>query len=102
MYKLYNGDCLEVMDKLIEEDIKVDCILTDPPYGMNFKSNHRKNKYEKIENDNNLNFLPLLFNKLYKILNDNSHIYCFCSWHNIDKFKIEFEKYFKLKNIIVW
>ena len=33
MYKLYNGDCLEVMDKLIEEGVKVDCILTDPPYG---------------------------------------------------------------------
>ena len=32
-YKLYNGDCLEVMDKLIEEGIKVDCILTDVPYG---------------------------------------------------------------------
>ena len=32
-YKLYNGDCLEVMDKLIEEGIKVDCILCDPPYG---------------------------------------------------------------------
>ena len=33
MYKLYNGDCLEVMDKLIEEGVVVDCILTDPPYG---------------------------------------------------------------------
>ena len=33
MYKLYNGDCLEVMDKLIKEGIKVDCILTDVPYG---------------------------------------------------------------------
>ena len=33
MYKLYNGDCLKVMDKLIEEGIKVDCILCDPPYG---------------------------------------------------------------------
>ena len=32
-YKLYNGDCLEVMDKLIEEGVKVDCIITDPPYG---------------------------------------------------------------------
>ncbi len=32
-YKLYNGDCLEIMDKLIEENIKVDMILTDPPYG---------------------------------------------------------------------
>ena len=33
MYKLYNGDCLEIMDRLIDEGIKVDCILTDPPYG---------------------------------------------------------------------
>ena len=32
-YKLYNGDCLEIMDKLIEEGIKVDMILCDLPYG---------------------------------------------------------------------
>ena len=32
-YKLYEGDCLEVMDRLIEEGIKVDAIITDPPYG---------------------------------------------------------------------
>ena len=32
-YQLYNGDCLEVMDYLIEQGIRVDCILTDPPYG---------------------------------------------------------------------
>lgn len=31
--KLYNGDCLEVMDKLIEQGVKVDAIITDPPYG---------------------------------------------------------------------
>ena len=32
-YKLYLGDCLEVMDKLIEKGVKVDMILTDPPFG---------------------------------------------------------------------
>lgn len=26
-FKLYNGDCLEVMDELIKEGIKVDCII---------------------------------------------------------------------------
>jgi len=31
--KLYNGDCLEVMDYLIKQGIKVDAIITDPPYG---------------------------------------------------------------------
>ena len=32
-YRLIQGDCLEVMDKLIKEGIKIDCILTDVPYG---------------------------------------------------------------------
>ena len=31
-YKLYKDDCLEAMDRLIEEGIKVDMILIDPPY----------------------------------------------------------------------
>lgn len=30
---LHQGDCLEVMDKLIEQGVKVDAIITDPPYG---------------------------------------------------------------------
>ena len=30
---LFNGDCLEVMDKLIEQGVLVDAIITDPPYG---------------------------------------------------------------------
>ena len=32
-YQLYNGDCLEIMDLLIKQNITVDMILTDPPYG---------------------------------------------------------------------
>lgn len=31
-YELYLGDCLEVMDKLIEQGIKVDLTVTSPPY----------------------------------------------------------------------
>ena len=33
MIDLYNGDCLQVMDKLIQDGVKVDAIITDPPYG---------------------------------------------------------------------
>ena len=32
-YKLYHGNCLEVMDRLIEAGVTVDMVLTDPPYG---------------------------------------------------------------------
>ena len=31
--QLYKGDCLEVMDVLIAKGVKVDAIITDPPYG---------------------------------------------------------------------
>jgi len=33
IYKLYQGDCLEVMDELIAKGVVVDAIITDPPYG---------------------------------------------------------------------
>lgn len=31
--RLYNGDCLEVLDLLIKEEVKVDFIFSDLPYG---------------------------------------------------------------------
>ena len=31
--KIHQGDCLEIMDELIAGGIKVDAIITDPPYG---------------------------------------------------------------------
>ena len=31
--RLFQGDCLDVMDRLIEKGIKFDAIITDPPYG---------------------------------------------------------------------
>ena len=38
--QLFHGDCLKVMKTLPDES--VDLILTDPPYGMEFKSAYRK------------------------------------------------------------
>ena len=100
MYKLLNGDCLELIKKI--PDGGVDLVVTDPPYGMNFQSNYRKEKYKKIDNDETLDWLEEYVSELYRIMKDNTAVYCFCSWHNIDVFKQTFEKYFKLKNIIVW
>ena len=37
--KLYHGDCLEILPQLTE---KVDLVLTDPPYGVNFKGKNAK------------------------------------------------------------
>ena len=44
-YKLYNGDCLEIMKNIKDESI--DLIVTDPPYLIDYQSNYRINKYKK-------------------------------------------------------
>jgi site-specific DNA-methyltransferase (adenine-specific) len=94
------GDCLELMKDI--PDKSIDLVVTDPPYGMDFQSHRRKEIYAKIKNDTNLDWLNCYFKECSRILKDNTAIYCFCSWHNIDIFKQEFQKYFKLKNVIVW
>ena len=100
MIDLMQGDCLELMKKI--PDGSIDLVLTDPPYGMNFQSNRRKKVYEKIKNDLSLAWVSPFFDECKRIMKSNTAIYCFCSWHNIDVFKQEFEKRFKLKNVIVW
>ena len=97
---LLQGDCLELMKGI--PDNSIDLVVTDPPYGINFKSNHRKEKYQTIENDNALEWIDEFVANAHRILKENTAVYCFCSWHNIDVFKTAFENKFKIKNIIVW
>ena len=100
--KLLQGDCLELIQEIPNRS--VDMILTDPPYGMDYKSNRRvvKDKFEKFENDKDLSWLDNFFKECHRTLKDDTSIYVFCSWHNIDKFKQSMERLFKIKNIIVW
>lgn len=35
--KLLNKDCIEVMSAMAEKGLKVDCIITDPPYELDVK-----------------------------------------------------------------
>lgn len=43
--KLIHGDCLEVMDKMIEKTRMVDCSIVDIPYGNVSKNGEQRAKY---------------------------------------------------------
>ena len=100
MVALYNKDCLHVMRNMPGQS--VDMILTDPPYGMQYQSNYRKNKYSRIIGDDQLDWLPEFMELADYVLSENSCLYLFCSFHNIDVFKQAVESKFKLKNILTW
>ena len=84
-YKLYNGDCLEIMDILIDEGVKFDMILTDPPYGTTAC------KWDSI--------IPFdeMWKRLNKLIKDNGAIVLFSSqpftssliMSNVKNFKYE-------------
>ncbi len=100
MINLIQGDCLEKMKDI--PDNSIDMILTDPPYGMSFQSNHRIEKYDSIKNDNSLDWLDCFVDEAWRVSKENTAHYVFCSFHNIDVFKQSFQKKFKIKNILVW
>lgn len=43
MVKIYNGDCIEVMDDLIMNNEKFTTIITSPPYNTARRSNSEYN-----------------------------------------------------------
>jgi site-specific DNA-methyltransferase (adenine-specific) len=51
--RLILGDCLDVMPLLDT----FDAVVTDPPYGIGFQSNHRSLSHKKIANDHSLDVL---------------------------------------------
>jgi len=57
--KLYNEDCLNVLQKMIDNKEKVDCIITSPPYNMNLRI--MNGKY--VSRCNNKNHLIEFSNK---------------------------------------
>jgi len=103
---VFNGDSINFIDKI---DFKIKCVITDPPYGMNYISNRRtaSEKDKGISNDENLDLaiqtVNNVFSKLYNKMDDNSALFCFIGWKQ-EKYFIELIKDigFEVKNVLIW
>ena len=82
--KLYNGDCLEIMQQLIDKGVKVDAIITDPPYGTTacswdsvipFEEMWKRLKVIRKENSPILLFGNEPFNSYLRISNIDEYKY---------------------------
>lgn len=93
-------DCLEFMKQV--PDKYFDLVLTDPPFGISFQSNHRTEEHKVIANDDNLGWFPDFAKELDRITKDDAHLYLFCSHHFVEVFKTEIQKYRRVKNILIW
>lgn len=121
---IYELDGSRVMcgDSTIEEDVlklmgeeKADMVLTDPPYildylkgktkqkdgvtvGFGAKKNRRYLETESLPDD----FTEKWMGNIHKIAKDDFSIIVYENWKNIRTIWNEMEKYWKVKNMIVW
>ena len=77
---------------------KADMVFTDPPYGMDFQSNFKKEKFRKIENDDKiLNIAPIVWDAM----TDNAAAYICTRWDVYPEWYVQFSE-FNIKNCVVW
>ncbi len=98
-------DCLSGLSRLPEKSIH--CIVTDPPYGMNYVSNRRTHESDIVRAINNdQKFDPVWFDKalvaLERVLVDDAHVYVFASDGVAGHMQQVFERYFTFKNWLIW
>jgi len=99
--KIILGDSIKVLPTL--EKKSFDLLLSDPPYGMDFKSGW--NNKEKIQNDKIVDTVTLFENVLKEsvpLLKDDAHFYLFGNINFIGDIRPIIEKYLNLKNVLIW
>ena len=77
---LYLGDCVRRMWAM--RNGSVDFILTDPPYGVNYRDRTGRS----IKGDIDLDWLQPAFKEMYRVLAPNSFAVSFYGYNRIDEF----------------
>ena len=94
MNKIFNDNAINILDRMISKEYKVDLIVTDPPYkvttrggytnagGMMLDDKMRKGKVFKENTLTIKEWLP----KLYDVLKETGHCYIMCNNKNLYPF----------------
>ena len=98
-HRLLCGDSVEgaSVKKLIGKN-KAAMVFTDPPYGISYQSNYRKQKFNQLANDDNV------LTDWIKVAADNSEAWFifFCAWQKVGEWVDAGSQIGKLTNILIW
>ena len=106
-YKLYKGNAYTLIDELIKNNIKVNHIITDPPYNISHENNFNTLKCPRQgidfgEWDKNFDLFSRI-PKYEKILDKNGSMIVFCSYRYMSFIiKTMEESNLEVKDVLVW
>ncbi|WP_081794293.1 DNA methyltransferase [Mycoplasmoides pirum] len=103
--RIYNKNCLDIINSMIKQNFIVDAIITDPPYNVSKKNNFKTigrlgvdfGKWDKNFNQ------TLWLNNIGKILKPGGSIIIFNDWKNLGIISQELVKEnFEIKDLLRW
>ena len=108
--KIYNQNCIDGMKDI--PDNKIDLVITDPPFAINFKSKKANYNriasrvlpgYNEIESKDYYNFTYNWMNQINRVLKKSGSMYVFSGWNNLkDILTALDENGFITINHIIW
>lgn len=105
--KLYHGDCLDIMKKLLSDNVKVDCIITDPPYVLDLHGGGQNDLGKrKLTKDKHIEFISGGFStecfELMLKLQNIPNLLIFCSNKQVSTIMSFFEQKKLTTTLLVW
>jgi len=108
--KIYNTNCIEGMKSI--PDKKIDLIITDPPFAINFKAskqNYNRTKsrviegYNEIKPEDYYKFTSQWMSQSFRILKESGSMYVFSGWNNLKDILMALDDIgFTTVNHIIW
>ncbi len=103
--EIYNVDSIELIEQMIKQKVKVDAIITDPPYNISRENNFKTIGRAGIDfGDWDWDFDQTKWlKKINKIMNPGGSVIIFNDWKNMGEIARELEKQgFEIKDLIRW
>lgn len=95
MMRLHNGNCLEVLKMMIEDEVFVDSIVTDPPYELGFMG--------RSWDSTGIAFQKETWELCFKVLKPGGHLLAFSGSRTYHRIAVAIEDAgFEIRDQVMW
>lgn len=109
--KLLQGDAVQLCAQI--ESNSIDCLYTDPPYEMNYKTNipgssnwnksgYTESKFDVLPGDDGGIAWDKLWCELYRVAKKDSFFFIHCNIDFLSQYKTQIEKHFTYRGTVAW